>query len=129
MTAEDKDLLDRKPPFEGWFVVEVDVARDRDNPLFASIRGPFPTREKAEHERDEQEAAWERALEEWDDGNPYDFKGWDIVKKNITDHQLRKLERQDEESYQIMRDAANAVGASLLAKEGIGPMAEDPDDD
>lgn len=130
MTGEEYEecVTHDKPDFEAWFVVEVDVSKDRDSPLFASIRGPFATKEKAEHERDEQRKAWERALEEWDDGNPYDFKGWDIVKKYISDHQLGQLDRQDEESYRIKMDAVNAVGASLLADEGIGPMAGEDDE-
>ena len=113
------------PPFEAFYVVEVDVDHDRDNPLYASINGPFATREKAEHERDEQRKAWERALNERDGGNPYEFKGWDIVEKHISDHQIHQLDRQDQESYEITMDAVNAVGASLLAEEGIGPLAED----
>lgn len=113
------------PPLEGWFVIEVDLEHDRDEPLFASVRGPFPSREKAEHERDQQQAAWERALEEWDGENPYDFKGWDIQKKYISDHQIDRLDREDEESYRITMDAVNAVGASLLADEGIGPLADE----
>lgn len=126
--SESGSLLDDTPPYEAWFVVEADVERDRDSPLFASIRGPFASREKAEHERDEQQKAWERALEEWDDGNPYEFKGWDIVSMHISDHQIDRLERQDEESYRITMDAVNAVGASLLADEGIGPLAGDDDE-
>lgn len=122
--SNTSDGVDR-PDFEAFFVVEVDVAHDRDNPLFASICGPFSTREKAERERDDQQEAWERALEEWDDGSPYELKGWDIVRKYISDYQLDQLERQDEESYRIKKEAAGAVGASLLADEGIGPMAGD----
>ena len=113
------------PPFKAWFVIEVDIESERDEPLYASVTGPFASREKAEHERDEQRNAWERALDEWDNEDPYDFKGWDVVEKHISDHQIDRLERQDQESYEIMMDAANAVGASLLADEGIGPMAED----
>lgn len=116
-----------QPDFVAWYVVEVDVARDRENPLFASIRGPFSTEEKAERERDAQQDAWERALEEWDGENPYDFKGWDIVRKYHSDYQLDQLERQDEESYRIKMDAVGAVGASLLADEGIGPLAGEDD--
>lgn len=113
------------PPFEAWFVVEVDVDEDRDHALFSRIRGPFPSEAKAEKERDAQQEAWQNALEEWDDGNPYDFKGWDIVKKHIRGFQIDKLERQDEESHRIAMEAAGAVGASLLAEEGIGPLAGD----
>ena len=40
---------------------------------------------------------------------------------------LVRLERQDEESYELTRKAAGAVGASLLADEGIGPYAGDAD--
>lgn len=117
-----------KPPFEAFFVVEVDIEHDRDSAMFSSIRGPFATRDEAEREKGNMEEAWENALEEWEDGNPYDFKGWDIVKKNISDYYLSRLERQDEESYQILREASNAVGASLLAEEGIGPLAGDDRD-
>lgn len=111
------------PPYEAWFVVEVDIDRDRDSPLYTSIRGPFESKEMAEHERDEQRAAWDRVVEESDGENPYDFKGWDIVKKHISDHQIGRLDRQDEESHRITMEAVDAVGASLLADEGIGPLA------
>lgn len=117
-----------RPDFEAFFVVEVDIADDRENPLFTSIRGPYPTRERAERERDQQKEAWQDALEEWEDGNPYDFKGWNIVRKYISDFQLNQLERQDEESYRIKMDAMNAIGASLLADDGIGPLAGDGDE-
>ena len=115
------------PPYEAWFVVEADVNRDRDNPLFAGLRGPFATEERAEQEREAQQEAWENALAEWDDGNPYDFKGWDVVHKHISDFQIERLGRQDEESYQAMQAAADAVSAGLLADEGIGPMAGEDD--
>lgn len=124
----ESELSHDTPPFEAWFVIEVDIDRDRDEPLYSSATGPFESREKAEHELDEQRAAWERAIDEWDGENPYDFKGWDIVKKHISDHQIGRLDRQDEESYRITMDAVNAVGASLLAKEGIGPLAGDSDE-
>lgn len=117
--------MEREPPLEAWFVVEVDVDRDRDNPLYASIRGPFPTEEKAEHERNEQQAAWDRALEEWDGGNPYDFKGWDIVHNYISDHQVDQLGREDEDSCQLRRDAADATIAGILAEEDIGPTDDE----
>lgn len=128
MTRDESTLAtphEDVPPFEAFYVVEVDVDRERDNSLYASIRGPFPSREKAEHERDEQQKAWNRALDERDGGNPYDFKGWDIVEKHLSDHQVHQLDRQDQESYEITMDAVNAVGASLLAEEGIGPLTED----
>lgn len=124
----ERNVPHDRPDFEAWFVVEVDIAEDRDSPLFASVCGPFASEEKAERERDRKREAWERALEEWDDGNPYDFKGWGVVRKYISDFQLDKLERQDEESYRIKMDAVNAVGASLLADEGIGPLAGDSDE-
>lgn len=102
------------PPYVAWFVVEVDRDQDRDHSLFTSITGPFPSKERAEHERDEQQAAWERALDEWDGDNPYEFKEWDIVEKHILDSQIGRLERQGEESHRITMDAVNAVGESLL---------------
>ena len=110
-------INERTPPREAWFVIEVDIDHDRDDPLYAAISGPFPSREKAEHERDEQQAAWEEVIAERGDDNPYDFKGWDIVEKHITDQQINRLNRQDEESHQIMQDAANAVAMGLLADE------------
>lgn len=125
-STTDENNMDR-PDFEAWFVVEVDIERGRDSPLYTSIRGPFESKEKAEHERDEQQRAWERALDEWGGENPYDFKDWDIVEKRISDHQIDRLEREDWESYEIRKKAAGAVGASLLAEEGIGPLAGDDD--
>ncbi|MDB2293703.1 hypothetical protein PM085_15710 [Halorubrum ezzemoulense] len=110
-------MSDSKPPWEAYFVVEVDLKHDRDEPLYVHLRGPFATREDAEHERDEQQTAWRRALDDWEDGNPYDFKGWQIVETKIWDHQLRKLERQDEESHRIAMDAVRAVGTALIDEE------------
>lgn len=115
------------PPYEAYFVVEVDISHDRDNPLFVQMRGPFSTREKAEKEKEAQQNSWEEAIEEWDEGNPYDFKGWNVIKKHIHDFQIEKLERQDEDAHETMMDAVNAVGASLLAEEGIGPLSDDED--
>ena len=86
-------INERTPPREAWFVIEVDI----------------------DHERDEQQAAWEKVIAERGDDNPYDFKGWDIVEKHITDQQINRLNRQDKESHQIMQDAANAVAMGLLA--------------
>lgn len=113
------------PPLVGWFVVEADVADDRDNEFFATVRGPFESRERAEQERDQQQDAWERALEEWDGENPYVFKDWNIVEKHISDFQLDQLERMDEDRHETMTAAADAVAASMLVKDGIGPLAED----
>jgi hypothetical protein len=101
---------------------------DRETPLYASLSGPFRAEEQAEHERDEQQAAWDRALEEWDGENPYEFKGWDITKQYLSEFQISQLDRQDEEPHRITRDAVNAVGASLLADEGIGPLAGEHND-
>ena len=112
------------PPYEAWFVVEVSIIHDRDDPLFASLRGPFATEGRAEQERDAQQEAWQNALAEWDGDNPYDFKNWDVVHKHISDFQIERLNRQDEESYQAMQAAVDAVGAGLLADKGIGPMAD-----
>lgn len=124
--ASANENLRSEPPLEGWFVIEVDVDHDRDDPLYASLIGPFSSENKAERERDRKKRAWGFAKEELD-GEPVDFKGWHIVNKYISDYQIGQLERQDEESYQIAMDAASAVGASLLADEGIVPLAGDSD--
>lgn len=116
------------PPRVAYFVVEVDISHDRDEPLFAALWGPFHSRERAERERESWEESWEQALEEWDGECPYDFKGWDIVEKHLGDRTLDSLERQSEESHRITMEAVNAVGASLLAEEGIGPFAESDHD-
>ena len=115
------------PPYGAWFVVEVTIIHDRDNPLTTHLKGPFPTEERAEQERDAQQEVWQDALTEWDGDNPYGFIEWDVVHKHITDFQIGRLGRQDEESYQAMQAAADAVSAGLLADEGIGPMADEGD--
>jgi len=116
------------PPYEAWFVIEATVVYDRDNPLSVHLRGPFATEKRAEQERDGQQEAWQHALAEWDGDNPYDFIGWDVVHKHITDSQIKRLDRQDEESYRKMQAAADAVSAGLLTDEGVGPMAGDNND-
>lgn len=121
-------MIDDQPPLEAWFVVEVDIDWMRDNPLYVSVTGPFATEQAAESERDHAKEAWEEAIEEWDGDNPYDFKGWNIVEKHISNHQLEKLDQQDEESYQITQEAVGAIGTSLLADEGIGAMSEPLDE-
>jgi len=98
-------------------VYEVDIDRDRETPLYVASRGPFPSREKAEHERDEQRAAWERALDEWRDRNPYDFKGWQIERVLLRDYQLEKLERESGEVFETRRKAAGALAEGLLAED------------
>ena len=108
------------PPFEAWLVYEVDIDRDRDTPLYVRSRGPFPTEAKAERERDSQREAWQQAIAEWDEGNPYDLKGWQIERVLLRDCQLDKLEREDAESFAPRREAAGALGASLLAEECDG---------
>lgn len=115
------------PPYEAWFVIEATVIHDRDNPLSVHLRGPFATEERAEQERDAQQEAWQNALAEWDGDSPYDFTGWDVVRKYVSDFQIERLNRQDEESYRAMQAAADALGAGLLADEGIGPMAGEGD--
>ena len=109
------------PPREAWFVVEVDVAHDRDNPLHASIGGPFPSKDKAEQDRDERQDAWDRAVEDHDGDSPYDFKGWDIVKKHLHDGRVDALGRQDEEPHQIAQDAADAAMEGVLNDDIQGP--------
>lgn len=47
----------------------------------------------------------------------------------MSDWQISKLDRQDEESYEITKRAAGAVGASLLASESIGPFADGDSDE
>jgi len=103
-----------KPPLEAWFVVEADLDRDRDYDLFTHIRGPFPSKERAEKERDEMKRAWEDALDEWEDGNPYEYKGWMVEKVHIHDRQVNQLDRQDEERHRITMEAVSAVGTALL---------------
>lgn len=125
-TEYERDSLQSEPPMIGWFVIEVDVEHDRDDPLFTSIDGPFPSEEKAKHERGRKRRAWEYAKEEFD-GEP-DFKDWHIVKKYISDYQIEQLERHDEESYRIMTDAASAIGTSLLAGTDIALQAGDLND-
>jgi hypothetical protein len=109
---------DEQPPFEAWMVYEVDIDRERDTPLYVSSRGPFPTREKAEQERDAQQEAWQQAVAEWDEGNPYDFKGWQIERVLLRDFQLEKLEREDAERFETRRRAASAVAASMGGEVG-----------
>lgn len=117
-----------RPPLVAWFVIETDVDADRPNPIHSFLSGPFASKEKAEKEVERKREAWEKALEEWDGGNPYDHKRWTVTEQHIRDFELEKLERQDQESYEITKRAAGAVGASLLAEDGLGPLAGDSDE-
>lgn len=110
-------MRDEKPPFEAWMVYEVDLDYGRETPLYVHSRGPFPTKERAEQERDQQQEAWQQALAEWDDGSPYDFKGWQTERVLLRDFQLEKLEREDAETFETRRAAAGAVAAGLLAED------------
>lgn len=42
----ERAMQQSKPPLEAWFVVEVDVDREHDCPLFTSIDGPFPSEKR-----------------------------------------------------------------------------------
>lgn len=110
-------MTDEHPPREGWMVYEVDIDRERDTPLYIHSRGPFPTKAKAERERDAQQDAWAEAIAEWDDGNPYDFKGWQIERVLLRDFQLEKLDREDEALFESRKAAAGAVMSSMLGGE------------
>ena len=109
-------MRDEQPPFEAWMVYEVDIDYDREHTLYVHSRGPFPTREKAERERDQQQEAWQQAVAGWDEGNPYDFKGWQIERVLLRDFQLEKLEREDAERFETRRAAADAVAGSMLGE-------------
>ena len=109
--------MTERPPFEAWLVYEVDIDREREEPLFVHSRGPFPTEAKAERERDAMREAFADAAAEWDDGDPYDFKGWQVERVLLRDFQLEKLEREDKERFEIRRGAAAAVGASLIGSD------------
>ena len=106
---------DDTPPLEAWFVVEVDIDHERENPLYTSVTGPFPTRKKAHRERDLAEEAWEEAREEWDGTDAYDYKGWDVVEKKISDWRIESLGREDEESFRVRKDAADALVEGMMA--------------
>jgi hypothetical protein len=107
----------RKPDHVGWFVIEADVDPDRDRPVHSFLTGPFATKKKAEREAEQKREAWEAALEEWDDGNPYEYKDFSVVEHSMSDRQLARLDRMDEDRFQTRMDAADAVGASLVAEE------------
>lgn len=114
-----------RPPLVGWLVIETDVEADRDEPIFTSIRGPFESEERAEREAGQMREAWENALEKWDGENPYDHKRFQVQRHLLRDFYLEKLEREDRDRYETRQAAAGAVGASMLADEGIGPLAGD----
>lgn len=102
------------PDHVGWFVIEVDVEADRNEPVHSFLSGPYPTKEKAEREIEGRREAWERALDEWGE-NPYDHKRFDTYRLTMNDWHLDRLEREDRESHEIKKRAAGAVAESLLA--------------
>ncbi len=110
-------------PFEAWFVVEVDIDTDREEPMHVRLRGPFESETRSGREKEQKEEAWEQAVDEWDGDIPYDFKDWSVKRVLLRDYELEKLDREDEERFEIRRKAAGAVGASMLASDGIGPLA------
>ena len=118
--ARSADGLDR--PLVGYVVIEADYDEDRDEPIHSFVSSPFATREKAERDAKRKEEAYLEACEE------KDFEGYDAKDFHVTEikiHSLDQLQMMDEDRYETMKDAVNAVGASLLADEGIGPMAGD----
>lgn len=114
-----------KPPIELWVVVKrADL--DPDEPFTHVYSYAFASKEKAEKERDAELRAAENYREqegEW----PYVNHEVTVHKVKLPDRILAEATRQDEESHRIAQEAAGALGASLLAKEGIGPLAEDSD--
>jgi len=105
--------MSESPPLEAWMVYEVDIDRERETPLYVHSRGPFPTEADAKRERDAMREAWQEAIAEWDDGNPYDFKGFQVERVLLREFQLNKLQREDAERFEVRREAAAAVGSAL----------------
>lgn len=103
-----------RTPLIGWFVIDIDVDADRDTPIHSFISGPFPSQKRAEKEAERKRDAFDDAMEEWDGDNPYDHKAFQVQEVKLRDFQLDKLEREDRESYQIRKEAADAVAAGML---------------
>lgn len=117
-SVQSQTVIDK--PLLGYVVVEIDYHEDRDRPIHSFVSSPFATREKAEREAEKREEAYQNALEE-KDMTPYDEKDFSVTEIKI--HGLRQLTPMDDDRYETLQDAVNAVGASLLAEEGIGPLA------
>lgn len=113
------DAIDR--PLLGYVVVEADYDDDRDEPIHSFVSSPFETREKAERERDKRIQAYREFCEE--EGELYEEKDISVAELKI--HNVDRLEPMDKDRHETMMGAVNAVGASLLADEGIGPVAGD----
>jgi len=113
-SSEDAPRKVIEKPLLGYVVVEVDYAEDRDEPIHSFVSPPFSTREKAEEEAEKRREAYADALEK-KDVDPYDEKKFSVTEIKI--HGLRQLQPMDDDRYETMRDAVNAVGASLVADE------------
>lgn len=119
-------------PIIMWQVVETKIVYDRrtqEREVDAHVGNLYAEKRVAENEAEGKREAWERALEEWEDDPHrciyYEAFRVDVREKHLSIHQLKKAERMDEDRHETMMDAVNAVGASLLADEGIGPLAGD----
>jgi len=119
MSDTAESIAQEQPPFEAYFVLEADYEPDRDTPLHTFLSGPYPSKEDAEDEITRNREAWASALEEWEDGSPYEFKTWQVERVLLRDFMMERLQREDRESFEARREAANALGASMLVEEGI----------
>lgn len=119
------NIMNDKPPIELWVVAKrQDI--EPDDPYTHVHSYAFATKEAAEREKEAELRAAEHYREEEGEW-PYANHEVTVHKIKLTDRRLSEASRQDEESYRIAKEAAGAVGASLLADEGIGPLADDSD--
>jgi hypothetical protein len=111
------------PPHLLYVVVDMDRIEPDDDPLVHVHSYPFATREEAEQEKQRILDADDH-YEQEEGERPYAEHHVSVHEIKLPDRRLKQADRQDAESHRLLQEAAGAVGASLLADEGIGPLSD-----
>lgn len=100
-----------QPPLQAFIAVRAFDHDDLDEPVISAFTYPFPTREQAQHEADQMEA-----IADHPDAPDADWVRTEVCRLLVRPDDLEPM---DADTYDALQDAANAVSAGLVAREGI----------
>lgn len=108
------------PPLVMYVVLEANRTSKGDDSLFISSSHLFADPDRAENEAEQRREAIEKANADARerDGMPH-YEEWtvDVQEVHLSQYRLENVSEMDGERYEIMQDAVNAVGRSLLEDE------------
>lgn len=115
MNSKNRADLSSDPPIIMWAVVEVTIPSPGDDPR-VHVGNLFADQETAKREVVETKKALERVEEEKGE-QVYHYFDAKVEEVRLSQYRLEKADEMDEESFEILQDAADAVSAGLLGFE------------